>query len=99
MTKKKEVIQEDEEEDNGEEVIKLIKDLGVSLGPLLLKNKELDAPIIKRHQWMNFAIMMTLCVGVLALAYAKVIDGSAATGLIGAVIGYVFGHIYSKKER
>lgn len=94
--KKKEIIQE---EDNGEEMLKLIKDLGVSLGPLLLKNKELDAPIIKRQQWMNFTIMITLCTGVIALAYTNVIDGSAATGLIGAVIGYVFGHIYSKKER
>ncbi len=48
---------------------------------------------------MNFSIMITLCVGVIALAYTKVIDGSAATGLIGAVIGYVFGHIYSKREK
>ena len=94
--KKKEVNQED---DNGEELVKLIKDLGVSLGPLLLKNKELDAPIIKRQQWMNFTIMMLLGVGVISLAWIKAIDGSAATGLIGAVIGYVFGHIYSKKEK
>ena len=89
----------EENKDNGEELIKLIKDLGVSLGPLLLKNKELDAPMIKRQQWMNFSIMITLCVGVIALAYTKAIDGSAATGLIGAVIGYVFGHIYSKKDK
>ena len=89
----------EETEDNGEELIKLIKDLGVSLGPLLLKNKELDAPIIKRQQWMNFIIMITICAGVIILAYDKVIDGSAATGLIGAVIGYIFGHIYSKSER
>ena len=86
-------------EDNGEEIVKLIKDLGVSLGPLLLKNKELDAPIIKRQQWMNFSIMITLCIGVVTLAFTKSIDGSAATGLIGAVIGYVFGHIYSKKDK
>lgn len=87
------------EEDNGEELVKLLKDLGVSLGPLLLKNKELDAPIIKRQQWMNFTIMMLLCTGVILLAWVKAIDGSAATGLIGAVIGYVFGHIYSKKDK
>lgn len=94
--KKREINQE---EDNGEELVKLIKDLGVSLGPLLLKNKELDAPIIKRQQWMNFTIMMLLCAGVILLAWVKAIDGSAATGLIGAVIGYVFGHIYSKREK
>lgn len=93
MGKKKET------EDNGEELLKLIKDLGVAIGPMLIKNKELDAPIIKRQQWMNFFIMSTLCIGVFVLAYIKVIDGSAATGLMGAVIGYVFGHIYSKKEK
>lgn len=87
------------EEDNDEKLTKLIKDLGVSLGPLWLENKEINAPIIKRQQWMNFTIMLTLCGGVIALAYTKVIDGSAATGLIGAIIGYVFGYIYSKKEK
>ena len=86
-------------EDNTDELLTAIKELGVSLGPLLLKNKELDAPIIKRQQWMNFTIMMFLCVGVILLAWTKAIDGSAATGLIGAVIGYVFGHIYSKKDK
>lgn len=91
--------QANQEDDNGEQIITLIKDLGVSLGPLLLKNKEIDAPIIKHQQWMNFIIMITLCIGVIVLAYTKVIDGSAATGLIGAVIGYVFGHIYSKKDK
>ena len=89
----------EEVEDNGEQLLALIKGLGVTLGPIFLKNQEINAPIIKRQQWMNFTIMITLCIGVIALAYAKVIDGSAATGLIGAVIGYVFGHIYSKKEK
>ena len=87
------------DEENNEAFVKTIKDLGLSLGPLLLKNKELDAPIVKRQQWMNFIIMITMCIGVIVLAYTKIIDGSAATGLIGAVIGYVFGHIYSKKDR
>ena len=89
----------EEDGDNGEQFLALLKDLGVTFGPLFLKNQEINAPIIKRQQWMNFTIMITLCIGVIALAYAKVIDGSAATGLIGAVIGYVFGHIYSKKEK
>jgi len=87
------------EEIEDKKLIWLIKDLGVSFGPLLLKNKELDAPIIKRQQWMNFIIMITLCVGVIVLAYTKAIDSSAATGLIGTVIGYIFGHIYSKKDK
>ena len=28
-----------------------------------------------------------------------IIDGSAATGLIGTVIGYIFGHIYSDRKK
>ena len=91
--------QYDEDDESGEELLNVIKELGISLGPMLLKNKELDAPIIKRQQWMNFCIMMTICIGVVVLAYGKVIDGSAATGLIGAVVGYVFGHIYSKGDK
>ena len=89
----------EETEDNSEKLLGLIKDLGDTFGPMLLKNQEINAPIIRRSQWMNFSIMITLCLGVIALAYTKVIDGSAATGLIGAVIGYVFGHIYSKKDK
>jgi len=89
----------DKVKDNDEKLFTTIKELGVALGPLFLKNQEINAPIIKRQQWMNFAIMITLCIGVIALAYTKVIDGSAATGLIGAVIGYVFGHIYAKREK
>jgi len=95
MKKKKEVA----EKENVDESLEAIKELCVSLGPLVIKNKELDAPIIRRQQLINFAIMITICVGVFSLAWAKVIDGSAATGLIGAVIGYVFGFIYSKKEK
>ena len=89
----------EETEDNSEKLLAMIKELGITLGPLFLKNQEINAPIIKRSQWMNFSIMITLCLGVIVLAYTKVIDGSAATGLIGAVIGYVFGHIYSKKDK
>jgi hypothetical protein len=81
------------------ELLKLVKDLGSTFGPIFLKNQELNVPIIKRTQWMNFIIMISVCVGVVFLAYSGTIDGSAATGLLGAVIGYVFGHIYSKKEK
>lgn len=93
MNKKTEKI------DENKELLEMIERLGDKFGPMLLKNKELNAPIIKRQQWMNFGIMSIICVGVVWLAYSKVIDSSAATGLIGAVIGYVFGHIYQKKEQ
>ena len=97
MTKKED--ERVEEIDESEAFLNTITELGVSLGPLLLKNKELDAPIIKRQQLINFTIMFTVCFGIMILAYTRTIDGSAATGLLGAVIGYVFGHIYSKKDK
>ena len=81
------------------------KDLIELLNPLLdkwvttqTKIIEANAPIVKRWQWINFIIMLILSGGVLFLAYSRVIDGSAATGLIGAMIGYVFGRIYSDKS-
>ncbi len=86
-------------EEDSEKFMEMFNKLGQTFGPMFLKNQEINAPIIKRQQWMNFLIMITLCIGVIVLAYFKIIDGSAATGLIGAVIGYVFGHIYSKREK
>jgi hypothetical protein len=41
--------------------------------------------------------MMTILLSVGFLAWNKMIDGSAVTGLFGAVIGYVFGAIYQQK--
>ena len=83
-----------------------IKELFVALGPLIDKLSpiitltiEANAPIIRRGQWMNFTIMMVVVIGIILLAYSGKIDGSAATGLLGAVIGYVFGTIFSNKER
>jgi hypothetical protein len=103
VTKKKQT--EDTEldyEDNSDQLAKILESatpLIQAIAPLLKTNQEKQAPIIKRSQWMNFVIMMTLCISISVLAYFKIIDGSAATGLIGAIIGYVFGHIYSNKER
>lgn len=94
MAKKKK-----EEEPNPDQSLEMLMDLGETFGPMLLKNKELDVPIIKRQQYMNFSIMLIICLGVIFLTYFKVIDGSAATGLLGAVIGYVFGHIYSRGDK
>lgn len=68
-----------------------------ALSPLIQKFQENNAPIVKRAQYMNFIFMMTVCLSVGLLAFFKVIDGSATTGLLGAVIGYVFGSIYSQK--
>ena len=69
------------------------------LAPHYIKIQELNAPNIRRSQWMSFIVMMSILLGTIILAYYKIIDSSAATGLIGAVIGYVFGHIYSNKQR
>ncbi len=82
-----------------QELVKVIKPLADIIAPTLLKIKELDAPVIKRAQWMNFVIMIGLALLIGILTYTGKIDGSAATGLIGAIIGYVFGYIYAKREK
>ena len=66
--------------------------------PAIVSFQEKNLPVIKRAQWLNFIIMITLTLGVIILGYLKVIDSSAVTGLLGAIIGYVFGHIYGKKN-
>ncbi len=37
-------------EDNDEQFLTMIKKLGDTIGPLFLKNQEINAPIIKRQQ-------------------------------------------------
>ena len=64
---------------------------------LILEDKKI--PLIKRWQCINFVIMLLVLSGVVFLAYMGKIDGSAATGLIGAVIGYVFGSLYVKERK
>ena len=77
-----------------------------AMGPLIEKfnsfietQGKVNEPIIKRAQWMNFIIMLIVTLAVVGLSYIGKIDGSAATGLLGAIIGYVFGHIYSNREK
>ena len=76
-----------------EDISRLIK----RAEPIILKYLEVNKPVVKRTQIMNFIIMMTLCLGIISLAIYNKIDGSAATGLIGAIIGYVFGSLYKTK--
>lgn len=81
------------------EILEAVKPLVEIISPLINKNLEVRSPIIRRSQWMNYSIMIVLTVGIIFLSSLEIIDGSAATGLLGAIIGYVFGHIYSKREK
>jgi hypothetical protein len=85
--------------DESAEILKALAPLVDSIAPVISKYQESNLPIIKRNQWMNFLIMISLILIVGILTYARIIEGSAATGLIGAIIGYVFGHIYSNKDK
>ena len=95
MPKKKQ-NQSEEELTN---LMKVATPLIEAITPLVDKVQNNNKPVLKRAQWMNFIIMFSLIIIIGTLAYTKTIDGSAATGLIGAIIGYVFGHIYSYKNR
>jgi uncharacterized membrane protein YjjP (DUF1212 family) len=82
-----------------ENLVKVLKPLADTLAPAFLKIKELEAPVIRRQQWMNFVIMVLLAGLIGVLTYLGRIDPSAATGLLGSIIGYVFGFIYGKREK
>ena len=69
------------------------------LAPNILEYHKIREPLIKRSQWMNFVVMVLILGSVFTLAFYGVIDGSAATGLIGAVVGYVFGGLYQQRTR
>ena len=69
------------------------------LAPQIIEYQKVKAPQVKRYQYINFTVMMTILLLVSILAYIKIIDGSAATGLIGAIIGYVFGGLYRSKDK
>ena len=81
------------------DLIEVLTPLIEVIGPILENQNKVKAPIVRRSQWMNFTIMCTIIVSLALLAYYNKIDGSAATGLIGTIIGYVFGHIYAKKDK
>lgn len=69
------------------------------LAPKIIEYQKVREPGIKRAQIINFVIMMTIVMAVFVLAWYKIIDGSGVTGLIGAIIGYVFGGLYQQKSR
>jgi len=90
------------ENEDSEQIIKLVEavtPLAKVLGPIFEKHEEKKAPIIRRQQWMNFTIMIVLALLIGGLTFLGKIDGSAATGLLGAIVGYVFGYIYAKREK
>jgi len=85
--------QEMEEEDL-EEGMSDLKELIEKVAPHFIEYHKIRAPLIRRQQIFNFVIVISIILAVVGLAYFKIIDGSAATGLIGAIIGYVFGSLY-----
>lgn len=87
-----------QEEEDITEALRKITPFVKEISPSLLENQRIKAPIIKRGQIINFSVMMTLILSIGILAYFKIIDGSAATGLLGAIIGYVFGGLYNKNK-
>ena len=70
-----------------------------SLAPSIIEYQKIQAPLIKRSQYLNFFIMLIVLIIIFLLAFFQKIDGSATTGLIGAIIGYVFGTLYSRDNR
>ncbi len=100
MTKKqKEQTVEEEYEKDLADIAEQITPFVEVLAPKIIEYQKVREPVIKRGQWINFIVMMTILLSVSILAYYKIIDGSAATGLIGAVIGYVFGGLYQQRTK
>lgn len=99
MTKKTEKHEEDVPEKDIGELLEQITPFLQVLAPSIVEYQKVKEPIIKRNQIINFIVMMTILIGVIILAYNNIIDGSAVTGLIGAVIGYVFGGLYQQKTK
>jgi len=87
------------EEKDIADVLEQITPFVEKLSPQIIEYQKVKAPQVKRYQYINFTIMMTILASVSILAYCKIIDGSAATGLIGAVIGYVFGGLYQQRNK
>ena len=87
-----------QDDEDLKELIEVISKAIQRAEPLISKYFDYRLPLIKRAQLMNFAIMGIICIGVILLALESKIDGSAATGLIGAIIGYVFGSLYRTRK-
>ena len=98
MPKKEQETQIEEEKDLGDLLEQVTPFIEV-LAPKIVEYQKVREPVIKRWQYINGTVMMTILLSVSILAYLKIIDGSAATGLIGAVIGYVFGGLYNQRKR
>ena len=100
MKKKKESIESEiNPEIDVNSLIQAIAPIIPNLAEAFKVGQENTGKIIRRSQYMNFIVMTLICIIVTTLAFFGTIDGSAATGLLGAIIGYVFGYIYSKRER
>ncbi|MHA1827132.1 MAG: hypothetical protein ACTSX6_00640 [Candidatus Heimdallarchaeaceae archaeon] len=95
---KPEEVEEEYEKDIAD-VLEQITPFVEALAPRIVDLQKAREPLIKRNQIINFIVMMTILVSVVILAYNNIIDGSAATGLIGAIIGYVFGGLYQQKNK
>ncbi len=87
------------QEENLGDFLEQITPFVEALAPRIVEYQKVREPIMKRWQLINFTVMMTVLLTVGILAYYGKIDGSAATGLIGAVIGYVFGGLYQQKNK
>ena len=87
------------EESELTELARALEPILEKIRPILQQQAETNAPIIRRWQWMNFIVMVALIIVISTLAFYGKIDGSAATGLLGAIIGYVFGYLYSRKDK
>ncbi|MFA4935467.1 MAG: hypothetical protein WC568_06490 [Candidatus Methanoperedens sp.] len=85
------------EEEDIAELLKKITPFVEVVAPRFIEYQKIKAPQILLDLSINFIIMVLILGLVSYLAFYKIIDGSAATGLIGAVIGYVFGGLYQRK--
>jgi len=98
LVKKKENTKEEIQESDLKELIDILKPLIEVIAPNYIEYQKIKAPLIERSQIINFLIMISILASITLLAYLKIIDGSAATGLIGAIIGYVFGGLYQNRN-
>ncbi|MEL4306458.1 hypothetical protein [Methanococcoides sp. LMO-2] len=98
MTETNQQEQKKVEEKDIADILNQITPFVETLAPKIIEYQKMKSPEIKRAQYMDFIIMILILIAITILTYCKLIDGSAATGLLGAVIGYVFGTLYKKEE-